>query len=176
MSTQTIAEIEAELAGLPDLWSVDGSKAQEALYTKKRSLEVRIHQGKNFSNRLASLDADLAPRRAWRDHLLEWRPLFAAELQACSTGAPDRRRGLEISLQAIDRSFNFSYEAFPEHLPLFELMKAANYLPPPSEPWNMWRAGFGSLPQVEQRIVELEHQRAIVQQQLDAALGEPISV
>jgi hypothetical protein len=44
----------------------------------------------------------------WRDHLIEWRPILANQLQACPPRADTRtaeytRLGLEISIQAIDR-------------------------------------------------------------------------
>jgi hypothetical protein len=48
MQTKTIEEMEAELAAMPSLSDTVGARAQEEAYTKKRSLDVRIHAAHTF--------------------------------------------------------------------------------------------------------------------------------
>jgi hypothetical protein len=177
----TIESLQADLAALPSLLDVSGARAQEEIHTTKRVLAARIQEARNAANHLAALDVELAPRIKWREHLREWRPIFVAELQACPATADTReaeyrRLGLEISIRAIDRSFPFATECYPPNLPLFELMKAAGYVAPQTEPWNLWRAGYGSLPTVAQRITELQKLRDEAQARLDAALRDPVPV
>jgi hypothetical protein len=179
-SSQRFEELQGEIAALPSLLDVAGPRAQEEVYIRRRVLDARLNAARTAASLVADLDAEINPRLVWRDHLIEWRPILANQLQACPPRADTRtaeytRLGLEISIQAIDRGFNFSGETYPPDVLLFSMMSEVGYTAPPSEPWNLWRAGYGSLPAVEQRLAELQKLRDEAQARLDAALRDPVT-
>ena len=109
---------------------------------------------------------------------MEWRRELAEQLLACparatTRQAQDARRGLEISITAIDRGFNFAGETYPPNLPLFALVTEAGYVARQEQPWNPWSGGFGSLQAVTQRLAELQQRRAEAQRRLERTLSAP---
>jgi hypothetical protein len=87
------------------------------------------------------------------DDLTAIRKELCDELLACPPRSRvradmDRVHALKISILILDGRL----DAQPEAKPLFDKLIARGYAAPPSQPWNIMAALFGSLTAIERRL------------------------
>jgi len=169
----TLEQLQTERAALPEP-AVD-------LRLKAHILDARITAARNETSTLAELDPKIADLTTWRDHLIAWRETLCAALLGC----PQRPRtdhdagvlqNLKLSIMTVDRGrgvFDGSGYAL-ETLRLGALIREAGYVEaPPVEGQAVGRLPwFGSLPEVEQRLHDLQKRRDEAQARLDATLRD----
>jgi hypothetical protein len=179
MKPKTLEQIIRQLAELPDERDVPLSWTNQqlsALRREKAVLERRIHAARSAAATLAALPNAQIDEQ-WRDHLTAWRKTLGDELLALPARAReraevDRERNLELSIRFIDFGLGVMtlgpvVDLMP--LRLGELMHEAGYATTGAGLRGEmgWR---GSIPEVEQRIVDLAKRRATAQAALDEAL------
>jgi hypothetical protein len=152
---------------------LDTCVARMAVLTQRMTV-IRI-----ASSTLASLPP-LAPEQRWLDLLTAWRKTLSDELAALPSPIRDshtlgEQQNLMLSIQVIDvglgviRDSGFDLTT----LRLGALMREAGYEPVDADPERHYSGvmpWFGSMPEVEQRIADLQQQRDAAQAQLDEAL------
>jgi len=139
-------------------------------------LAERLVSMRSAAAKLANLPP-LAPEEEWRDFLTKSRDTLSTELLAMPPRARTgqelgTRHNLELSIMSIEQGPGVAdgtgYAL--ETLRLGQLMREAGYATTPAGqgidrlPW------YGTLPQVEQRILQLAKRREEAQTRLDAAL------
>ncbi|MBE3071702.1 MAG: hypothetical protein IMZ67_01890 [Acidobacteria bacterium] len=180
---RTLESLENELAALPDeqvLPDLAMTVAERnAITIKRHVLKRQIHNIRAATSALAEIAPRLADVAKWRDDLAAWRQTLCDELMALPQRArtgPElgRLQNLKFSIMTIDRGAGASdgtgWEK--ETLRLGALMRASGYVPAtPVEgqaygrlPW------FGSLPDTEQRLAELQRRRDAAAAVLEDAL------
>lgn len=171
-----LADIERQLAALPSEENLERQLAQ--LRQQRETLSTRMKTIRSVTSALAHLEPELATEIKWRDHLVGWRQTLCDELLAFPSRIRDdrewgRKQSVQLSIMAIDQG-RFSDEGgwSLETLRLGHLMREAGYVEGPKIenqthgrlPW------FGSVPEVERRIADLQTRLASAEAALDEAL------
>jgi hypothetical protein len=183
--TTAVAErLQAELAAMLDPRDIPGSwtpRQRDDYETKRHVFEVRIRTIHTASDELAELEPQIDALKTWCVRLPAWRQDFAQQLAACPAHPETRADeykilGLKISIQCIDRGFDFENATYPPNPPIFTAMREAGYGAPVHSAWNVWAGGMGSMPTAERRLADLQQRLDAAQAKLDWALREPVSV
>ncbi len=129
--------------------------------------------------KLAKVNGKLAPLREWREHLLRAEEALTADLAALEALPPSERRpqwrredALRASLKALHFGVEYLGGMLMLPLPLADALRARGVVPEPGAD-SIW-TGRGSLTSTDERIAELERQRAEAQAVIDAELSAPV--
>jgi hypothetical protein len=178
---KTLEQIVRQLVALPDPDTTPNLSPKQVrdLVEEKRVLEGRIGAIRVAINRLAELDAQIAPVEIWLGYLAEWRKTLCEQLAAHTEpttsdyhehrASHDRLAALQLSIANIDRGCQYFGSMCELGRPIADLMRAAGYAPEPGQN-DIWSAGYGSTAQAQRRLDELTKQRTEVQARLDSEL------
>ena len=147
-STETVlAQLEQEHAAMLDPLDIPGDwtpRERTAYEKRRRELRVWTRTLQSKTEEVAEETAKVAALVTWRDHLIEWRPLFCDELLALDPKSRDRAAGerlagLRKSILNIDAGCAY----WPNGAPgigtaLAERIVAAGYTAPPGRPGVAW--------------------------------------
>ena len=183
MTLERSAQLEAELAALPG--EEKFQRPLDDLRQRREVLENRIVTLRAATTALANVEPRIVDLTTWHDFETTSRKVLCDELLALppahTASERDLRRGkaqnLTFSIQCLDRGIGVLADTgwALATTRLGDLMREAGYREGPKienqvhgeMPW------FGSLPDVERRLRDLQAQRDVAQAQLDAAMREP---
>lgn len=170
----TLTKLRAQLATFKDDYDLPGNmsmRERDTYSATRREIDGRIRNIQSLSSELAALRPK-AEDVKWRGHMVEWREILCAELLASperpkNREEQDRQQSIKLSIIAIDRGLPDGRSLLA--MRLGRLMYDTGYrvvVGPHSNvmPW------FGSLPEVDRRMAEVEKRRAKLQAGLDDAL------
>lgn len=137
------------------------------------TLDGRILRARDAVATLLDLEPKLVPDMRWRADLTLWRDQFCKALLAMKPGdrsreAMELQNGLRLSITVIDRGCGtWPNGAVMLGGPLVDVITATGAYFQAERPGVPW---FGSMPEVEHRIADMQKRLATAQAQLDEAL------
>jgi len=180
----TLDDLEAQRAALVDDDQLPAATTRGELLAhqaKRAALDRRIWQAKEAQSALDALPS-AGPLRLWREQQTAWRETLVAELFTIKSPCRDkqelgRRNNLQLSLKVIDRGLQHIADTGYEltTLRLGALMIEAGYAVAGADPERHYAGAlpwFGSIPEVERHLKDLDARRARLQAALDGLLQD----
>ncbi len=173
-AAEAIAEWERQLAALGEMGDVPNTYNNMAEYARKQSaLMGKIRTASTSLSTLAEVEPKISDLTKWRDHEIDWRQTCLAKLETLDPKDP-KRYGWELSLRRIEFGLDFMNEALPARLPLDDLMAASGFVPADPVARAQGDAWYGSLPEVEHRLRDLEARAADARLRLRFVLADTV--
>ena len=174
---RTLEDLQAERAARLDRLDLPGTMTQREM-DDYEAATARLDRYIFMAREALSALAENAPRDediAWRDFLIATRPKLCAELEALPP-RDKRQQNLQLSILAMDKMRGLGVLDGTGYslntLRLGAYLRESGYTPlPPVDPEIFGRMPwFGSLPEVERRIADVEKRRVAAEAALNEAL------
>lgn len=166
-AVQTLAEIDTELAALPDEDDIGAPNERIRVWDKRQALTRRRMALMNLLDRVNSIGPRFEPLREWRDALNAVRVEFERELAEIEDQPSSRRtEALRESLRILQNGPN--HLGGPEFVPeiLYAALARRGARPEQGRMFN----GRGGLRRVEARLAALDAEQDDARSQLEVAL------
>lgn len=176
---ERLAALRAAVSALPHEDDIATARERERVSREWSRLTHRHSTLEGAAYRLAKVNGKLVPLQEWREHLLGAIADCSAQLAAQEELPPATRRAnwrredaLRASLKAAHFGVEYLGGMLMLPLPLADALRARGVVPEQGAD-SVW-TGRGSLTATEERIGELERQRAEAQAVIDAELSTPV--